>query len=326
MFKFLVLLVVLAASPAFSGVRVGLVLDKGGRDDKSFNNAAYDGLTRAAKELGLDVKTVEATDDNSFEPMLRAFGRKKFDLIVAIGFAQKDAIQKIAPEFPEQKFVLVDSEVKAPNVSSLMFSEHEGSYLMGVIAALTSKSGKIGFVGGMDVPLIRRFEMGYIAGAKSINPKIAITSNFVGVTGSAWNNPPKAKELAVSQYNSGVDVIFTAAGASGVGVFDAAEESKKFVIGVDSNQNWIKPGFVLTSMMKRIDVALFNIGKDLKAGKFLAGIQHLGLKEEGVGYALDQYNEKVLSPEVRKRADATKEKIIAGKIAVPDYYLKNAKK
>jgi len=305
---------------ALAEFRVGLVLDRGGKDDKSFNAAAYEGAMEAKKKLGVYVKYVEANDDNAFEPMMRAFAQKKFDLIIGIGFAQKEAIQKVAAQFPETHFALVDAEVDAPNVRSLMFEEQEGSYIVGAIAAMTSKTGKIGFVGGMDVPLIRRFEMGYEAGAKKINPDITILANYCGVTSEAWNNPPKGKELALAQYDAGADVIFAAAGASGLGVYDAAEERKKFAIGVDSNQDWVKPGFILTSMLKRVDLAVFNVIEQAQAGKFSAGLKRFGLADKGVDYSIDQYNEKILLESVRKRADELKAEIIAGKIVVPYYY------
>ena len=312
----------LSLREAPADLKVGLVLDRGGKDDKSFNSSAYEGATRAKSKLGIQLKYVEAPDDNAFEPMLRAFALREYDLIIGIGFAQKEAIQKIAAQFPKRHFAIVDAEVEAPNVRSLMFQEHEGAYLIGAIAAMTSKSGRIGFVGGMDIPLIRRFVMGYEAGAKKINPQISVTANFVGVTSEAWNNPAKGKELAVSQYEGGVDIIFAAAGASGLGVFDAAEDKKKFAIGVDANQDWTKPGLILTSMLKRVDEAVYSTIADSQAGRFAGGIQWFGLANQGVGYSVDQFNEKILTEAVRKRADELKADIIAGKIVVPDYYKK----
>ena len=300
--------------------KVGLVLDRGGKDDKSFNSSAYEGAMEAKKKLGAFVKYVEATDDNAFEPLLQAFAKRDFDLIIGIGFAQKEPIRKTAEQFPKKHFAIVDGQVDAPNVCSLLFEEHEGAYLVGAIAALTSKSGKVGFVGGMDTPLIRRFEMGYEAGAKKVNPQVGVLANYVGVTSEAWNNPPKGKELAISQYDSGADVIFAAAGASGLGVFDAAEEKKKYAIGVDANQNWTKPGLILTSMLKRVDQAVFSTIEGAQAGKFTGGVKRFGLVNQGIDYAVDQYNEKILPDSVRKRADELKAEIIAGKIAVPDYY------
>ena len=313
---------VLALPSAFADFKVGLVLDRGGKDDKSFNASAYQGAMEAKKQQGIVLKYVEASDDNAFEPLLRAFAQKDFDLIIGIGFAQKEAIKKIASQFPEKHFAIVDADVDAPNVRSLLFEEHEGAYIVGAIAALTSKTGKVGFVGGMDVPLIRRFEMGYKAGAKKINPLVAVVANYVGVTSEAWNNPPKGKELAMVQYDGGVDVIFAAAGASGFGVFDAAEERKKLAIGCDSNQDWTKPGLILTSMLKRVDLAVFATIAEAKAGKFTGGAKRFGLADKGVDYSIDQYNEKLLPDSVRQRADELKTEIIAGKIVVPDYYKK----
>jgi basic membrane protein A len=310
------------APSASADLKVALLLDRGGKDDKSFNASAYEGATEARKKLGITLKYVEASDDNAFEPLLRAFAQKDFDLIIGIGFAQKESIAKVAAQFPQKHFVIVDAEVTAPNVRSLLFEEHEGAFIVGAIAAMTSKTGKVGFVGGMDVPLIRRFEMGYEAGAKKANPQVSVVANYVGVTSEAWNNPPKGKELAMAQYDGGVDVIFAAAGASGFGVFDAAEEKKKFAIGVDSNQNWIKPGLILTSMLKRVNLAVFATIEEAKAGRFSGGVKRFGLPDKGVDYAIDQYNEKILTESVRKRADELKTEIIAGKIVVPDYYKK----
>lgn len=302
-------------------LKIGLVLDKGGKDDKSFNSAAYEGATLAEKQLGIELKYVEATDVNSLENLHRQFAKKNYDLVIGIGFAQADAVKKIAAQFPNVKFALVDGEVNAPNVRSLMFEEHQGSFLVGALAVMKSKGTKIGYIGGMDIPLIRRFSMGYAAGIKHTNPKAQLVENYIGISSEAWNNPAKAKELALNQYNQGVDVIFVAAGASNSGVFDAAEEKKKFAIGVDSNQNWIKPGFILTSMLKRVDKAVYSTIEDLKNGKFTSGVVRYGLKDKGVDYSVDKYNEKLISTDDRKKLDSLKEDIIKGKIKVPDYYL-----
>jgi basic membrane protein A len=302
--------------------KVGLVLDRGGRDDKSFNASAFAGAEKARTELGLTLKCIEAPDDNSFETMMRSLVQRDFDLIVGVGFAQKEAIAKVARQFTNAHFAIVDAEVNVPNVRSLMFEEHEGAYLVGAIAAMTTKTGKIGFVGGMETPLLRRFELGYRSGAKQIRPDIAVLANFVGITGEAWNNPAKGKELALAQYEMGADVIFAAAGASGLGVFDAAEEKKKFAIGVDANQNWTKPGLILTSMLKRVDEAVYSVIADTKAGKFTGGVKRFGLADRGIDYAVDKYNSPVLPESVRKRADELKAKIISGEISVPDYYKK----
>ena len=317
---------VCSAGNARAEIKIGLVLERSGKDDKSFNASAYQGLKRAEKELGVMTKTVEAPDNSAYESLQRSFAEKKFDLVVAVGFHQLEAVKKNAARFPEQKFLLIDEDAKAPNVRSVMFEEHEGSYLVGALAALHSKSGKVGFIGGMDVPLIRRFQMGYEAGAKKVNPKVQITSNYLGVTGEAWNNPPKAKELAFNQFNQGVDVIFVAAGNSGLGVFDAAADKGKLAIGVDSNQNWIKPGFILSSMLKRVDEAVFESVKMYKEGKFSTGLVRLGVKSKGVDYAVDEHNAKLVSELDKKELESLRGQIISGKIKVPDYYLVQKKK
>lgn len=317
------LVIFLSFLPTLSqAFKVGLVLDKGGKDDKSFNSSAYLGAMKAQKELGIELKYVEATDNNAIESLHRAFARKNFDLIIGVGFAQTEALKKIAPQFPKTKFALVDGEVNTNNLRSLLFEEHEGSFIVGAIAALKSKTGSVGFIGGMDIPLIRRFQMGYEAGAKHINPKIKVITNYIGVTGEAWNNPAKAKELALSQLGQKADVIFVAAGASGSGVFDAAEEKKAYAIGVDSNQNWMKPGVVLTSMIKAVDVAVYDTIKMANENKFAAGTTRFGLKNLGVDYAYDNHNSKILGADIRSKADDLKKKIISGQIKVPDYYKK----
>lgn len=300
--------------------KIGLVLDKGGKDDKSFNSAAYQGALKAEKEFGIELKYVEAMDSNALENLHRSFARRGFDLVIGVGFAQAEAVAKVAKQFPNTKFALIDGEVQAPNVKSLLFEEHEGSFLVGALAAMKSSSARVGFIGGMDIPLIRRFQMGYEAGAKHIDPKVQIVTNYIGVSGEAWNNPSKGKELALSQYTQKVDVIFVAAGASGIGVFDAAEERKKLAIGVDSNQNWMKPGFVLTSMLKRVDVAVFETIREVKDSKFQSGVVRFGLKNQGIDYALDQHNDKLVSAADRAKLEGLKKDILSGKIKVPDFY------
>lgn len=309
-----------SANEKSSAIKVGLVLDKGGKDDKSFNSAAFRGATEAMKQLGVDMKEVECPDDAAFEPALRTFAERGYQLVLAIGFAQVDAVKKVAPHFPKTHFAIVDGIVEAPNVASLMFAEHEGSYLTGYYAALLSKTGKIGFIGGMDIALIRRFQTAYEAGAKAANPKVKVEVNYVGVNSSAWANPTRGKELALSQYGRGVDVIFHGAGASGLGVFDAADEKQTYVIGCDSNQNFLKPGRVATSMLKRVDTAVFNMIKEQTEGKFNPGVHNFGLKDGGIELAIDEHNEKVIAP-FKTKLNEVREKIIAGTIKVPDYYL-----
>ncbi len=301
-------------------LKIGIVLDKGGKDDKSFNGAAFAGGTLAQKELGVELKVVESADDNAFEPSLRAFAEREYPLVIGIGFAQVDAMKKIAPQFPKTHFAIVDGTVVGPNVASIHFDEHEGSFLVGYLAALVSKTKKIGFIGGMDVPLVRRFQMGYEAGAKAADPKIEFVSNYAGVNSSAWTNPGRGKELALDQYSQKADVIFAAAGATGIGVFDAAEEKQAYVIGVDSNQDALKPGRVLTSMLKRVDTAVFQIIKDEQDSKFLAGLHSYGLRDKGIDYSVDDSNQKLIAP-YKDKLEAVKAKIIKGEIKVPDYYL-----
>lgn len=313
---------------------IGIVFDIGGKNDRSFNAAAWEGVKRAQKELNVCLYDVEPGDPTSIEPAMRAFAERNFDLVFGVGFAQGPIMQKVATDYPNVNFAIVDGVIfeadgKTPkkNVASLVFREHEGSYLVGMIAAYKSKTGVLGFVGGMDIPLIHKFETGFEEGARSVNPNIRVIDNYVGVTDSAWNNPGKGKELALSQIESGADVIFTAAGNSGLGVFDAVEqfgidpktgEARKFVIGVDSNQNGVKPGFVLTSMVKRVDNAVFDVVKEVVEGKFQGGFHSFGLDKDGVAYALDDYNRKLIPPDVIEKVEEAKKKIIDGEIKVTD--------
>jgi basic membrane protein A len=301
-----------------SKIHVGIVFDAGGKDDRSFNAAAWQGVQRAAKELPVVVRDAEPGDPNSVEPALRAFAERGYDIIIGVGFSQTPIIEQVAKDYPKLDFAIVDGVSQLPNVASLIFKEHEGSYLVGMIAARTSKTGVLGFVGGMDIPLIHKFETGYEEGARAVNPNVKVIQNYVGVTDAAWNNPGKGKELSVAQIGKGADVLFAAAGNSGLGAFDAAEQYGKYVIGVDSNQNWVKPGFVLTSMVKRVDNAVFQIVRDRVNGRFKGGIHVYGLDNEGIGYAVDQYNQKLIPPPVIREVEAAKQKIIRGEIKVTD--------
>lgn len=313
--------------------RVGIVFDIGGKNDRSFNAAAWEGVRRAESDLVICLYDVEPGNPTSIEPAMRAFAEKNFDLIIGVGFAQGPIMQRVATDYPNIKFAIVDGVIfeadgKTPksNVASLVFREHEGSYLVGMIAAAKSKSGILGFLGGMDIPLIHKFETGYIEGARSVNPYIRVIPNYVGVTDSAWNNPGKGKELALAQIEKGADVIFTAAGNSGLGAFDAVEqygkneqgEANKFVIGVDSNQNAVKPGFVLTSMVKRVDNAVYDVIKEVIGGNFQSGFHAFGLDKDGVAYSLDQHNQPLIPQAVLDRVEAAKSKIVGGEIKVTD--------
>ena len=301
-----------------SKVHVGIVFDIGGKDDRSFNASAWEGVKRAAQDFPIVLRDVEPGDPTSVEPAIRAFAERNYDLVIGVGFEQMPVVERVAKDYPNVNFVIIDGVIDLPNVTSLIFKEHQGSYLVGMIAAMKSQTGTIGFIGGMDIPLIHKFATGYAEGARSVNPKINVLENYVGVTPAAWNNPGQGKELAIAQMGKGADVIFTAAGNSGLGAFDAAEQNNRFVIGVDSNQNWVKPGFVLTSMIKRIDNAVYQIVKERVEGQFKNGIHVYGLENEGVGYALDQYNEKLIPPEVLQKVEAAKQDIINGKIQVTD--------
>jgi basic membrane protein A and related proteins len=294
------------------------VYDIGGKDDRSFNAAAYQGMLRAKQELPIVLRDVEPGDPTSIEPAIRAFAQYGYNLVTGVGFAQGPILEAVAKDYPQLHFVIIDSVVEAPNVASLLFKEHEGSFLVGMIAAATSKTGTLGFVGGMDIPLIRKFAKGYEEGAQYVNPQIKVLQNYVGITDAAWNNPGKGRELANAQYEQGADVIFAAAGNSGLGVFDAAEAYKKFAIGVDSNQNWVKPGYVLTSMIKRIDNAVYSVVKEEVEGRFKAGVHVYGLDNDGVGYALDEYNKALIPQSVIDRVEQARQDIIAGKIKVTD--------
>ncbi|HVF90542.1 MAG TPA: BMP family ABC transporter substrate-binding protein [Blastocatellia bacterium] len=299
-------------------MRVGIVFDIGGKDDKSFNAAAWEGVKRAARDFPITLRDVEPGDPTSIEPSMRAFAERGYDLIIGVGFAQEPIMKQVAADYPNLKFAIIDGVIDLPNVASLIFEEHEGSFLVGMIAARTTRTDKIGFVGGMDIPLIHKFATGYEEGAKHANPKVQIFKNYVGTTDSAWNDPSKGKELAKAQIERGADVVFQAAGNSGLGVFDAAEETGKLAIGVDSNQNWVKPGHILTSMIKRVDVAVYNAVRESLEGRFAGGIHLFGLENEGVGYALDDYNRALIPQSVLDETERAKQEIIAGKIKVTD--------
>ncbi len=326
------------ANDDLSKPRVGIVFDIGGKDDRSFNAGAWNGVhcaetgtwpdgTDCGKPgFGIILRDVEPGTPVNIEPGMRAFAERKYDLIIGIGFAQAPIIDTVAKDYPDLHFAVVDGVSDLPNVASLVFKEHEGAYLVGVLAAMTTKTNTLGFIGGMDIGLIHRFAKGFEEGAKSVNPNIRVIQNYVGVTDAAWNNPGKGKELALSQIAKGADIIFPAAGNSGLGAFDAVEGMGKdasgrathFVIGVDANQDMLKPGFVLTSMVKRVDNAVYLIASDVVNKRFKPGLHVFGIESDGVGYTVDEYNKALLSPEAIKAAEEAKRKIIAGEIKVTD--------
>jgi len=307
----------LAAGAALA--QPAVIYDMGGKFDKSFNEAAYNGAERWKKEGGKTYLDFEISNEAQREQAMRRMADKGANPIIAIGFSQGSTVEKVSKDFPKLNFAIIDSVVKNPNVQSIVFKEQEGSFLVGMMAALASKTGKVGFIGGMDIPLIRKFQCGYEQGAKYANPKAEVTANMTGTTPSAWNDPTRGAELAKAQFAKGVDVIFAAAGGTGIGVYQAAKDGGKYAIGVDSNQNHLQPGTMLTSMVKRVDVAVYNAAK-----KTTPGLTVLGLKEGGVDYALDQHNEKLVSADMKKKVDAAKADIIAGKIKGADYMADNS--
>jgi len=316
---------VLSTGGAFAQApQPAVVYDAGGKFDKSFNEAAYNGIERFKKETGTAYVDFEVTNDAQREQAFRRMAQRGASPIIGIGFAQAPAVKKVAPEFPNVKFAVIDAVVEGPNVQSILFTEHEGSFLVGLLAAMASKSGKVGFVGGMDVPLIRRFQCGYEQGAKFANRNAEIVANMTGTTPAAWNDPTRGGELAKSQFSRGVDVVFAAAGGTGLGVYQAAKDQGRLAIGVDSNQNHLHPGTMLTSMLKKVDVAVYNSAKSAKDGTWKAAVTVLGLKESGIDWASDDNNKALITADMRAKVEQAKADIIAGKIVVADYMKDNA--
>lgn len=305
---------VAAADPA-------IIFDLGGKFDKSFNEAAYAGAERWAKETGGTYKELEMQSEAQREQALRRLAESGANPVVMTGFAFGDVLGQVAPDFPDTKFAIIDMVVDQPNVKSVVFTEDQGSYLVGMMAALASKTGTVGFVGGMDIPLIRRFGCGYAQGVKAVKPDATVILNMTGSDPSAWNNPVKGAEIAKSQQSQGADVIYAAAGGTGVGVLQAAADMGILSIGVDSNQNYLHPGQVLTSMMKRVDNAVYDAFKE--GTDLVAGVNVMDLKSGGVDYAMDDNNAALVTPEMKAAVDAAAEKIKSGEIMVHDYMSDN---
>ncbi|MBO6717711.1 MAG: BMP family ABC transporter substrate-binding protein [Rhizobiaceae bacterium] len=299
-----------------------LLFDLGGKFDKSFNEASYNGAERFKEETGVDYVEFEISNDAQREQALLRFAEDGRNPIVMAGFSWAAALEKVAKEFPDTNFAIIDMVVDLPNVRSVVYNEHEGSYLVGILAAMASETDKVGFVGGMDIPLIRKFACGYVGGAKAAGAT-EVFQNMTGDTPAAWNDPTKGGEIAKSQMAQGADVIYAAAGGTGVGVLQAAADEGKLSIGVDSNQNYMQPGSVLTSMLKRVDLAVYDAFMDAKNGEFTAGFNVLGLAEDGVGYAVDEHNEALITEEMKAAVEEAKAKIIAGEIEVHDYMSDN---
>lgn len=305
---------VLNDNPPGEKLLVGLVFDSGGRGDKSFNDSAAAGLDRAVSELKVDQKTVESKTEKDYEGNLTAMAEAGCKIVFAIGINMKSALEKVAPNFPDVKFAIVDAVVDSPNVRSLVFKEEEGSFLAGYLAGSVSKSGKIGFVGGMDLPLIKKFEAGFEAGAKTANPDVQmLPAKYTG----SWDNVDTAKEAAAVLYNGGADVVYHAAGRAGLGVFRAAKESGKYAIGVDSDQDDIEPGTILTSMIKRVDEAVFQTIKDLQDQKFTAETKTYDLKAGGVSLSPMTHTKDKIGQDILDKIEKVKGEIVAGTIVVP---------
>ncbi len=305
-------------------VTPGILYNMGGKFDKSFNEAAFNGAENFRKSTDIAYMEFEPTTEAQREQALRNMARRGANIIVAVSFAQTSAVETVAAELPEVKFTLIDGVVDAPNVQSVVFKEHEGSFLVGMLAAMASQSGKVGFIGGMDIPLIRKFACGYEQGAKRVNADAEVFVNMTGTTPAAWNDPTKGGELARSQFDRGADVVFAAAGGTGVGVYQAAVDAGKLAIGVDSNQNHLHPGTMLTSMVKRVDVAVEDAFRSVMEGTWEPGIKVLGLSEDGVAWALDEHNRALVTADMEERMRSAEKLITSGEIAVADYTANNA--
>ncbi len=296
-----------------------VIFDMGGKFDKSFNQGVYDGVEKFKAETGIEYREFEVTNEAQREQALRRMAQRGANPVLAIGFAQAGPLEIVAKEFPDTQFTIIDGVVDLPNVRSILFKAHEGSFLVGVLAAMASGGEPVGFVGGMDIPLIRGFSCGYEQGAKHVGADVTVIENMTGTTPAAWNDPGRGSELAKSQFDKGVKVVFAAAGGTGTGVYQAAKDSGMMAIGVDSNQNYLHPGTMLSSMLKRVDVAAYNTYKSAMDGTWEPGIVVLGLAEEGVGWALDEHNESMITDEMKAAVEEASAKIIAGELKVHDY-------
>ena len=297
-----------------------VIYDMGGKFDKSFNEGVWNGVQKFTAESGVEVMEFEVTNETQREQAMRRMAERGATVILGVGFAQADAISKVAAEYPDRQFSIIDvGWLDAPNLRQYVFKEHEGSYIVGVAAAKASKTNKVGFIGGMDIPLIRKFACGYVGGVKSVTGSADVYQNMTGSTPSAWNDPAKGAELTQSQIDRGADVVYHAAGGTGGGVIQAAADAGKLAIGVDSNQNGMAPGSVLTSMLKRVDVAAYETFRDAKAGKFTSGVVTLGLAEGGVDWALDDNNASLVTADMKAAVEKAKADIIGGAVTVHDY-------
>ena len=310
----------LSAMAQAADIKPAVIYDMGGKFDKSFNEGVWNGVKKFQDETGIEVMEFEVTNETQREQAMRRMAERGATVILGVGFAQADAIATVAAEYPETQFSIIDvSWLDAPNLRQYAFKEHEGSYLVGVAAAKASKTNKVGFVGGMDIPLISKFACGYVGGAKSVDANIEVYQNMTGTTPSAWNDPAKGAELTRSQIDRGADVVYHAAGGTGGGVIQAAADAGKLAIGVDSNQNGLAPGSVLTSMLKRVDVAAYETFMDAKNDAFTSGVQILGVAEGGVDWALDENNKSLITADIKAAIDSARADILSGKVKVHDY-------
>jgi basic membrane protein A len=308
-----------AAAAQAQDANPAVIFDLGGKFDRSFNQASFEGAERFKAETGIEYREFELQSDAQREQALRRFAEQGYNPVVIAGFSNESAMTTVATEFPDTDFAIIDAVVDLPNVRSVIFNEHEGSYLVGVLAALASESGKVGFVGGMGVPLIQKFACGYVQGVKATNPEAEVFQAMTGDTGAAWNDPVRGGEIARGQIDQGADVVYHAAGGTGVGVLQAAADAGVLGIGVDSNQNHLHPGQVLTSMLKRVDNAVYDAMMDVNNGEWTTGVVVMGVAEDGVGYAVDENNADLITDEMAAAVEDAKAKIIAGEISVHDY-------
>lgn len=303
--------------PKEEKLKVGLVLSTGGLGDKSFNDLAYAGMKRAEEELGIEFKYVEPANVSEFDGFLTEFAENGYDLTIGIGFQMADAMTKVTKDYPESKFMLIDMPVESPNAIGAIFNTEEGSFLAGALSGMVSENKKVGFIGGMDVPPIREFGNGFLAGAKYVDSNVETVQAFVGGN-SPFNDPAKGKEISLSMNDNGVDVIYHAAAGSGNGLFEAAKERNFFAVGVDSDQDYLQPGLVLTSMMKRLDVAIIAVISDLKEGNFEAGTRVFDVSNGGVGLTKFEYTKEIIGEERINKVKEIEKKIIDGEIVVED--------
>lgn len=299
-------------------IKPAIVYDLGTKFDKSFNEGVSNGAKRFTEETKIEIRDFEPNNDSQIEQAIRKMAKRGANPVLSVGFSQAHAVGIVSQEFPDTSFTIIDMVVDQPNVRSVTFREEQGSFLVGALAAMVSKSGKVGFVGGQDIALIRKFACGYEQGAKHVNKDAEVYQNMTGSTGAAWNNPTKGGELAKSQFDRGADVVFAAAGGTGLGVYQAAKDNGKYAIGVDSNQNHLHPGTMLTSMLKRVDNAAYDTFTAKKDGSWKAGVTTLGLAEKGVGWAVDEHNEELVKPFMEKM-EAIEKGIVDGSIKVHDY-------